>query len=86
VAVCDRICDRGRGRFTPRVPRLAPAPALLSPLFPGSLDVGGKLLTGFLKEGLSYRQFNMMDDTLLVNRVGPPDGRRVPLPPLSVLP
>ena len=33
------------------------------------LDVGGKLLTGHLKELLSYRQYNVMDDTALVNTV-----------------
>ena len=31
------------------------------------LDVGGKLLTGYMKELLSYRQYNVMDDTALVN-------------------
>ena len=33
------------------------------------IDVGGKALTNALKEAVSYRQYNMMDDTWLVNRV-----------------
>ncbi|KAL4073333.1 actin family [Scleroderma yunnanense] len=33
------------------------------------LDVGGKLLTNQLKEVVSYRQWNMMDETHLVNHV-----------------
>jgi actin-related protein 6 len=31
------------------------------------LDVGGKLLTNYLKEVVSYRQYNMMDETAIVN-------------------
>lgn len=33
------------------------------------LDVGGKLLTNQLKEVISYRQWNMMDETYIVNHV-----------------
>ena len=33
------------------------------------VDVGGRLLTNALKEALSFRQLNLMDDTLLVERV-----------------
>jgi len=33
------------------------------------LNVGGKLLTNYLKEMISYRQWNMMDDFRLVNEV-----------------
>lgn len=33
------------------------------------VDVGGKALTNMLKECLSYRQFNLMDDAWLVTRV-----------------
>ena len=33
------------------------------------LDVGGKLLTNTLKEQLSFRQWNMMDETHVVNHV-----------------
>lgn len=33
------------------------------------VDVGGKLLTNHLKELISYRQWNMMDDTYVVNKV-----------------
>lgn len=35
----------------------------------GRLDLGGKALTNYLKELVSYRQWNMMDETWLVNRV-----------------
>ena len=31
--------------------------------------MGGKALTNYLKEAVSYRQYNMMDDTFLVNQV-----------------
>ena len=33
------------------------------------LDVGGKLLTNALQEALSYRQFNLMEDTAVVGAV-----------------
>lgn len=33
------------------------------------LAVGGKFLTNYLKEMISFRQWNMMDDFLLINRV-----------------
>lgn len=33
------------------------------------LDVGGKLLTNHLKELVSFRQWNMMDETYIVNDV-----------------
>ena len=33
------------------------------------INVGGKLLTNLLKETVSYRQWNMMDDTAIVNQV-----------------
>ena len=33
------------------------------------VDVGGKILTNFLKEIISYREYNMMDETLLVNQI-----------------
>lgn len=33
------------------------------------VDVGGKLLTNHLKELVSYRQWNMMDETFIVNDV-----------------
>lgn len=35
----------------------------------GRLDVGGKALTNYLKELISYRQWNMMDETWLVNHI-----------------
>ncbi|CAI4047411.1 hypothetical protein SUVZ_12G1390 [Saccharomyces uvarum] len=33
------------------------------------LDIGGRFLTGLLKETLSFRHYNMMDETILVNNV-----------------
>ena len=33
------------------------------------LDVGGKLLTNQLKELVSFRQWNMMDETYIMNDV-----------------
>lgn len=33
------------------------------------VDVGGKILTNFLKEIISYREYNMMDETLLVSQI-----------------
>lgn len=33
------------------------------------LDIGGKALTNYLKELISYRQWNMMDETWLVNYI-----------------
>lgn len=34
-----------------------------------SIDVGGKLLTNKLKELASFRQWNMMDETHIVNDI-----------------
>jgi hypothetical protein len=34
------------------------------------LNIGGKLLTNYLKELVSYRQWNMMDEYILMNQVG----------------
>jgi hypothetical protein len=36
------------------------------------LNIGGKLLTNYLKELVSYRQWNMMDEFLLMNKVSFP--------------
>lgn len=33
------------------------------------LDIGGRFLTGLLKETLSFRHYNMMDETILVNNI-----------------
>ena len=33
------------------------------------IDVGGKLLTNHLKEMISYRQWNMMDQTYIMDDV-----------------
>ena len=33
------------------------------------LNVGGKLLTNYLKELISYRQWNMMEEYFLINEV-----------------
>ncbi|WFD43561.1 Actin- protein 6 [Malassezia psittaci] len=35
------------------------------------LDVGGKVLTSLLKESFSYRQWNMMDETFLIDKMKP---------------
>ena len=42
---------------------------LLAIYFISRLDVGGKLLTNQLKELISYRQWNMMDETYIMNDV-----------------
>ena len=49
----------------------------VAPLFEGRvlhkacrrIDVGGKVLTNLLKEQLSYRQWNMMDENILMNTI-----------------
>ncbi|SCU90348.1 LADA_0F03444g1_1 [Lachancea dasiensis] len=33
------------------------------------LDIGGRFLNGFLRETLSFRHYNVMDETLLVNNI-----------------
>ncbi len=33
------------------------------------IDIGGKILTNHLKEIISYREYNMMDETLLVSQI-----------------
>jgi actin-related protein 6 len=33
------------------------------------LNIGGKFLTNYLKEVISYRHYNMMDETHLINNV-----------------
>ena len=33
------------------------------------IDVGGKILTNYLKETISYREYNMMDEALLVSQI-----------------
>jgi actin-related protein len=53
------------------------APRMLAPAESGltshallfSLDIGGKLLTNLLKETLSFRQWDMMDETCLVSAI-----------------
>ena len=35
----------------------------------GRIDVGGKLMTNHLKELVSFRQWNMMEETYIVNDV-----------------
>lgn len=43
---------------------------LLNPVHgPRRIDVGGKLLTNHLKELVSFRQWNMMDETYVMNEV-----------------
>lgn len=49
----------------------------VTPVFDGSplnhaarrINVGGKLLTNYLKELVSYRSFNLMDETYLINQL-----------------
>ena len=41
----------------------------LTNLYPPRIDVGGKLLTNQLKELVSFRQWNMMDETYVMNDV-----------------
>lgn len=38
-------------------------------MYPHRIDVGGKLLTNHLKELVSFRQWNMMDETYVMNEV-----------------
>lgn len=38
-------------------------------ILPVSIDVGGKLLTNHLKELASFRQWNMMNETHIVNDI-----------------
>ena len=38
-------------------------------LLSSRIDIGGKLLTNHLKELVSYRQWNMMDQTYIMNDV-----------------
>jgi actin-related protein 6 len=33
------------------------------------LDIGGKLLTNYLKESLSYRQLNLMDEFMVTEQI-----------------
>lgn len=66
---------RGRGGervgLSPILPAFCPSLMLpLSPLCPlHSVNVGGKLLTNLLKEVLSYRAFDLMSETHLVNDI-----------------
>jgi len=46
-----------------------PFRSILPSPYQASVDVGGKLLTNHLKELVSYRQWNMMDETFIVNDV-----------------
>ncbi|KAK0202130.1 actin family [Desarmillaria ectypa] len=62
---CTLIIDSGFS-FTHVVPILQGAP--LTPALK-RLDIGGKLLTNHLKELLSFRQWNIMDQTHLTNHI-----------------
>ncbi|RKP05678.1 actin family [Thamnocephalis sphaerospora] len=62
---CVLVLDTGYS-FTHAVPFLR-GRALLGAI--RRLGVGGKLLTNHLKEMISFRQWNMMDETYLVNQV-----------------
>ncbi|KAK0487808.1 actin-like protein ARP6 [Armillaria novae-zelandiae] len=65
AAECALIVDSGFS-FTHVVPLLRGAPCLPAVK---RLDIGGKLLTNHLKELLSFRQWNMMDQTHITNHV-----------------
>lgn len=47
--------------------RITNASDMISVAHMARLDVGGKLLTNQLKEIVSYRQWNMMDETYIMN-------------------
>lgn len=47
-----------------------PSNGISSPLlYLSRLNIGGKFLTNHLKEVISYRHYNMMDETYLINKV-----------------
>lgn len=50
-------------------PALGLVPHIAHSHRPHSIDVGGKLLTNHLKQLVSFRQWNMMDETWIMNRV-----------------
>ena len=63
--LCCMVVDSGYS-FTHLVPTYR-ARVVLSGI--GRLDVGGKLLTNHLKEIVSYRQLNVLDETYVMNQV-----------------
>jgi hypothetical protein len=54
---CEKVCSLYRGSCTPLR------------FDAGRIDVGGKLLTNHLKELVSFRQWNMMEETHVMNEV-----------------
>jgi actin-related protein len=62
---CSIIVDSGFS-FSHVVPVVDGAPLLRAVR---RVNVGGKLLTNFLKECISYRYWNMMDETYLINHI-----------------
>ena len=62
---CSLVVDSGYS-FTHVVPYYRGKALLESAL---RIDVGGKLLTNHLKEIVSYRQLNVMDETYVMNQV-----------------
>ena len=64
-AQCTLVVDSGYS-FTHIVPhfrnKLIPSAAV-------RIDVGGKLLTNYLKETVSYRQLHVLDETYVINQV-----------------
>merc|ERR1711871_1290655 len=62
---CGVVVDSGFS-FTHVVPFVSGQPRLD---LIRRLSVGGKVLTNILKETVSYRHFNMMDEFLLVNHI-----------------
>ena len=42
------------------------------------VNIGGKLLTNYLKEVVSYRQWNMMDEFKIIDQVSAGGTRSIP--------
>jgi len=63
--VCALVVDSGYS-FTHIVPVIE-----YSPVYPAirRINIGGKVLTNYLKETISYRAWNMMDETHLINTI-----------------
>ena len=62
---CNVVVDSGFS-FTHAIPFVN---GVVRPHSAKRVNVGGKLLTNYLKEVISYRQWNFMDEFLLVNEV-----------------
>jgi actin-related protein 6 len=65
IGGCHVVVDIGHA-FTHVVPFFQGKPALGAAM---RVDVGGAFLTEQLKEAISFRQYNMMDETYIINQV-----------------